>query len=427
MDRKCLESLKLVNVRNAGYETMMYRQLFIGMALCGSALLLAGCNRSVTSAQQGGPQKEQRPIAVKAAPVSKREINRSVETVGSFLPLEEVNVSSEVEGKIDRILVDVGDRVQKGQALLVIAPEELQYQLDEKVSALRQTLARLGVSDESASLKSETSVPEVQKAAAELQQAKLNYDRARDLFQQSLIPKQQLDDGEAKFNSARATYEATLQQVRVTEAALAQYQAEVSLARKKVRDTEIKAPFAGWIKERLVSPGQYLRVQTPVYTLIDTSQLKFRGAIPEKMAPWIRSGSAMDLQVEAYPDRTFSGKISRVTPASSEQSRSFTIEAIIDNPNNLLKAGFFAKASVVTERQETVLTIPASAVLYDYGVYKVFAIHGNRVAAREVKIGEKIGDDYEIVEGIGEGDIVAVAGIQKLTDGVHVTAEIDRP
>src|SRR5205823_9713193 len=125
-------------------------------------------NRSANSAQQGKSEKEQRPIAVKAAPVSKREINRSVETVGSFLPLEEVNVSSEVEGKIDKILVDVGDRVQKGQALLVIAPEELQYQLDEKVSALRQTLARLGVSDESAALKSETSVPEVQKAAAEL-------------------------------------------------------------------------------------------------------------------------------------------------------------------------------------------------------------------------------------------------------------------
>lgn len=405
---------------------MMQRQLLVGMALFGTAWLLAGCNRSGNSAQQGRSDKEQRPIAVKASPVGKREINRSVETVGSFLPLEEVNVSSEVEGKIDKILVDVGDRVQKGQALLVIAPEELQYQLDEKISELRQSLARLGVSDESAALKRETDIPEVQKAAAELQQAKLSYDRARDLFQQSLVPKQQLDDAEAKFNSARATYEATVQQVRVAEAALAQYRAEVSLARKKVRDTEIKAPFAGWIKERLVSPGQYLKVQTPVYTIIDSSQLKFRGAIPEKMAPWVRPGSAVDLQVEAYPDRTFSGKISRVTPASSEQSRSFTIEAIIDNPNNLLKAGFFAKASVLTERQETVLTIPASALLYEYGVYKVFAIHGNRVAAREVKIGEKIGDDYEIVQGVGEGDVVAVANIQKLTDGVHVTVEVER-
>ncbi len=397
------------------------------MAIFGSVcLLLSGCNPSANSVKAARAQKDQQPLAIKASPVKKRGINRSVETVGSFLPLEEVSVSSEVEGRIEKILVDVGDRVQKGQVLLTIAPEEFQYQLDERVSALRQTLAKLGVNEENAPLKSETAVPEVQKAAAELQQAKLNYDRAKELSGQALIPKQQLDDAEAKFNSARASYDATLQQVRVTEAAVAQYQAEVSLARKKLRDTQIKAPFSGWIKERMVSPGQYLKVQTAVYSIIDSSQLKFNGAIPEKMAPWVRAGSSVELQVEAYPDRSFSGKISRVTPASNEQSRSFTIEAIIDNPNNLLKAGFFAKASVITDRQETVLTVPASALSYDYGVYKIFAIHGNRVSGREVKIGDKIGDDYEIVQGLQDSDVVAIGGVQKLNDGMHVTADVQR-
>jgi membrane fusion protein, multidrug efflux system len=406
----------------------MRLRLVIRIAVLGTACsLLSGCNRSSGSAKSGGAQKDQRPLTVKATPVSKREINRSVETVGSFLPFEEVNVSSEVEGRIDRILVDVGDRVQKGQVLLAIAPEEFQYQLDEKVSALRQTLARLGVDDEGSALKSETAVPEVQKAAAELQQAKLDYERARELSRQALIPKQRLDDAEAKFNSARAGYEATLQQVRVTEAAVSQYQADVDLARKKLRDTQIKAPFSGWIKERLVSPGQYLKVQTTVYSVIDISRLKFRGDIPEKMAPWVHPGGSVDLEVEAYPDRTFSGKISRVTPASSEQSRSFTIEAILDNQNGLLKAGFFAKALVVTDRQDTILSVPSSALVYDYGVYKVFVIHGNRIGAKEVKIGDRVGDEYEIVQGIGEGDLVATTDLPKLNDGMHVVAEVQKP
>ena len=397
------------------------------VTFCVMAVILAGCSRKPNTASAARSEKEQRPVVVKTSTVTKREISRTVETVGSFVPLEEVKVSSEVEGRIEKIFVDIGDRVQQGQALLEVAPEEFQYQLDGKVSALHQTLARLGVEGENEALKSDTEVPEVKKAAAELQQAKLNYDRARELSQQSLIPKQQLDDAEAKFNSARAGYDATVQQVRVTKASVAQYRAEVALARKKLRDTQIRAPFAGWIKERLVSPGQYLRVQTPVYTIIDNSKLKFSGAIPEKMAPWVRVGGAVDLQVEAYPDRTFSGKISRVEPASSEQSRSFLIEAIIDNQNALLKPGFFAKASIVTDRQESALMVPASALSYDYGVYKVFAIHGNRVNAREVTIGEKLGDDYEVLQGIQENEVIAVAGVQKLVDGMHVTTGAEKP
>src|SRR5262249_42276377 len=151
------------------------------------------------------------------------------------------------------------------------------------------------------------------------------------------------------------------------------------LARKKLRDAQIRAPFAGWIKERLVSPGQYLRVQTPVYTIIDTATLKFIGTIPEKMAPWVRAGASLELQVEAYPGRTFGGKITRVNPASREESRSFSVQAVIENQNGLLKPGIFARASIVTDKEETVLTLPPSALLYSYGTYRVFVVQDNKV------------------------------------------------
>ncbi|MBI3895501.1 MAG: efflux RND transporter periplasmic adaptor subunit [Acidobacteria bacterium] len=386
-------------------------------------LALAGCTQKGASAKEDGKTDGKR-FNVKAAEVKKREISRVVEAVGSFLPFEEVTVSSEVEGKVDKVLVDIGDHVQQGQVLVSLAPEELQYQLDASAAKLRQTLAQLGLQNEQEPLKSDTDVPAVQKAAADLRQTDLNYQRAKGLFEQALIPKQQLDDAEAKYNSARATYDATLQQVQVTKASVEQYRAEADLARKKLRDAQIKSPFSGWVKERLVSPGQYLRVQAPVVTVFNGNPLKFVTSVPERMAPWVTAGNTLQLQVEAYPGRIFTGRISRVNPASNEQNRSFSIEAIIENREGLLKPGFFAKASITTQKKDAVLIIPADALFFNYGVYKVFTIDENRISTQNVTIGDKVGSEVEILSGVQENDLVAVADLAKLNEGMEVEAAL---
>ncbi|OGQ58288.1 MAG: hypothetical protein A3J24_10100 [Deltaproteobacteria bacterium RIFCSPLOWO2_02_FULL_53_8] len=403
-----------------GYN-IVRRAGLMGVILPGMFFLaLAGCAQKGTSAKGADSRGDKEHLRVQTAEVKRQEIIRTVEAVGSFLAFEEVTVSSEVDGKVEKVLVDIGDRVQQGQVLLSLAPEELQYQLDASVAKLHQALAQLGLQNDEDRLKNDTDVPVVQKAAADLRQTDLNYQRAKDLFQQTLIPKQQLDDAEAKYNSARATYDATIQQVQVTKAAVEQYRAEVDLARKKLQDTQIKAPFAGWIKEKKVSPGQYLRVQAPVFTIIDSNPLKFTADVPEKMAPWIKVGNALKLQVDAYPEKTFVGNISRINPASKEQSRSFSIEAIIANQEGLLKPGFFAKTSIATQKKDVALIVPVDALFFNYGVYKVFAIDGNRISARDVTIGDKVGNDVEILSGVKENDLVAVADLPQLNDGMEV-------
>ena len=399
-------------VRKAGLKGVIVPGIFFLLAL-------TGCTQGGTSAKSDSPGDKEL-LRVKAAEVKKQEITRTVEAVGSFLPFEEVTVSSEVEGKVEKVLVDIGDRVQQGQVLLNIAPEELQYQLNANVAKLHQGLAQLGLQNEEDHLKNDTDVPVVQKAAADLRETDLNYQRAKDLFQQTLIPKQQLDEAEARYNSARATYQSTIQQVQVTRAAVEQYRAEVELARKKLHDAQIKSPFAGWIKEKMVSPGQYLRVQAPVFTVIDSNPLKFTADVPERMAPWVTVGNSLQLRVDAYPGRTFSGKISRINPASKEQSRSFLIEAIIENQQGLLKPGFFAKTSIATQKKDIALLVPADALLFNYGVYKLFAIDGNQISARDVTIGERIGNDVEIISGVKEDELVAVTDLSKLNDGMEV-------
>src|SRR5262249_56050563 len=175
------------------------------------------------------------------------------------------------------------------------------------------------------------------------------------------------------------------------------YRAAVELAEKKLRDAGIRAPFKGQVKERLVAPGQYLKVQTPVIVIVSTDPLRVRLKIPEMMAGWIRAGEGIHVSVEAYPDKIFSGKLSRTNPAVDPQSRTFEVEALLENSEGLLKPGFFVKARIPSGKLDQVLAVPQDALQYSYGVYKISLIQGDVLKETEVKIGEVSADQTEIV------------------------------
>ena len=133
-----------------------------------------------------------RPVSVRVLAVEKKQIRRNVESVGSLFPLDEVTVSSEVEGRVEQVLVDVGDRVSAGQTIVKVVQTELQLTLEQQRASLQQARARLGLSENGEDLKDVRSAPEVKKAAADLADAQQKYLRAKTLFEQGLLPKQNL-------------------------------------------------------------------------------------------------------------------------------------------------------------------------------------------------------------------------------------------
>jgi membrane fusion protein (multidrug efflux system) len=207
----------------------------------------------------------------------------------------------------------------------------------------------------------------------------------------------------------------------------------LDLADKKLRDTKILAPFDGYVKDRNVTIGQYLKVQTaggsPVMTIVNVDPIRARLKVPEKMAAWVPVGQIVTLSVEAYPDRSFSGKVWRINPSVDPQTRTFDAEALIDNRQGALKPGFFVKANIPSTKVDRVVFVPQTALSYAYGIYKVYAItKQNRLKEREVKLGDRFGEDVEIIEGIEEGDHLALpTGGQDLAmkDGVSVKAVTD--
>src|SRR5262249_42892492 len=153
---------------------------------------------------------------------------RSVEAVGSLFAYDEVTVSSEAEGRVEQVLVDVGDRVSKGQALARISPVEFQLTVDQQQAALRQAQARLGLSENDGNLKDSRQAAEVKKAAADLTDADQKYKRAQSLLESGVIPRQQFDEAEARYKAAKATYDLAVQQDENMRASMQQTQASLN-------------------------------------------------------------------------------------------------------------------------------------------------------------------------------------------------------
>jgi len=384
------------------------------------SLTLAGCSKTETAQARG---REDAAKPVKTETVREDSVRRSVEVVATLAAQDEAVISSEADGVVRAVLADLGDRVHAGQVLVELDREKTQYNFDLQKATLESTLAKYGASAPDR-LPPIEQTPDVENAAAQLAQAKQSYDRADELHKRQLVPKQTLDDAEAMLHSKQASYDAALQNAKNLRAAIDASQASMRLADRQVRDAYIRAPFDGYVQQRFVNLGQFVKgtAATPaaVMSIVRVDPLKVIAEIPEKMAPWITVGAQVALHVDAYPDKTFLGKVSRISPAVSPATRAFPFEALVPNRDGLLKPGTFARVHIESGKIDQVMTLPYAAIQYRYGVNRVFVVEGDRLAVRELKIGDRLGDRTEAVSGVKAGESVAMTDVDKLADGMKV-------
>jgi RND family efflux transporter MFP subunit len=342
--------------------------------------------------------------------------------VGTLAAEDQVTVSSEVDGVVRRVLADLGDRVSSGQTLVEIDREKLQYSLDQQRAAHARALTKYGAT-EARNLPRVEETPDVRRAAAELAQAKQSLDRASELHRRQLIPQQTLEDADTTLRLKTAAYDAALQEAKNLRADIDASAAGMKLADRQLRDASIRAPFDGYIQQRMISIGELVKAQTPVMTVVRVNPLKLRSEIPERMAPWVKVGQPLTLRVDAFPDTSFTATVSRISPAVTTQTRTFAFEALAPNPDAQLKPGTFARVRLDTSLVEQVLTIPYAAMQYRYGVYRAFAVDGDRLEAHELKTGDRVGDRMEILDGLKNSDRVALTDVDTLTDGMKIAVD----
>ena len=376
----------------------------------------AACGKSQTADAQAREGTAKR---VETAVVLKNSVRRSVDVVGTLAAVDQVTISSEAEGTVRAILADLGDRVKAGQVLIQLDNEKQQYTYEQQQAALARALAQYGAPDPQ-HLPEIEKTPDVQKAKADLVQANQGFARAEELFSRTLISQQTHDDAKTAVQSKQASYDSALQSARNLRASIQASEATMKLAGRQLRDTEIRAAFDGYVEKRLVNLGELVKTQMPVMAIVRLDPLKVTAELPERMAPWISDGRPVELHVDAYRDRTFTGKVTRISPVVNPATRAFPFEAVVPNTDAALKPGTFARVHVESGKVDDVLTLPFAALQYRYGVNRVFVVKGDRLALRELQVGERLGDRIEIAGGVKEGEQVAVTDVDTLADGTIV-------
>jgi RND family efflux transporter MFP subunit len=365
------------------------------------------------------------PVEVTTTAAITRTLQRGVDVVGSFTADEEVVVSAQAAGELAQLNVDFGSFVQAGQVIATIDQRDAKLKIEQAEATLKQTLARLGMpaSQKDGAAFDATQNADVKVAKAQLDWTKMDLERAAKLVEQGDVSRSLFDQAQTQHNLAQARYQAAVDAVNQQLAVVEQQRSALSLAKKALVDTVVRAPITGAVKEKHTARGAYLPVNGKIVTLVKINPLRLRADIPEASAASVRTGQTMTLNVEAFPNRTFSGRIVRIGPSLNEQTRALTVEAQVANPGNLLRPGMFAKSSLITVPNATAVLVPSKAVLTIAGLTKVFVITDGKATEKIIKLGVTDGDMIEIIEGVNSGETLATSNLDRLQTGSAVSTK----
>ena len=346
--------------------------------------LVAGIGYRVRQARSANKAGEERPAEgalVRAAKVSRAEVIERISLTGSVRPRNEVDVFAKVAGRIESVSAQVGDKVKAGQTLAVIEHKEIGWQAKSAQAALAVTKANL-------------------------EGAKLNYDRTEALFKGGASTQAQLDGAKV--------------QLALAEAQAAQAEAAAGLAQQQLDNSRVESPITGTVTRRPVNLGNQVGPAAPLFTVQDVATLKLESSVDAAAFGRLSKGAEARVTVDAFPDQVFAGKVTLLSPSLDAGSRRAAVELEIDNSSGRLLPNMFAHAEIAVGRLPSALVIPREAVAEAAGGSQVFRIKDGKVQAVHAKLGPADGQKIAVLDGLAEGDDVAVSGVGGLTDGVAV-------
>ncbi len=345
------------------------------IAAAGILLLLVIVIVRIRSEKKDAPPAAPSTLVTVAHP-RRLTLEKIITLTGSIMAYQQANIFARVGGYLEKIPVDIGDRVERGQVLAVINFQDLQDQY--------------------------------QQAQANYEYASIQYERAKKLIKKQLIAQNDLDIAKTNYD--------------VTEAAK-------NLAALNLSYAVIRAPFSGYIANRYVDPGTLIPgstqmvAATPLLVLVDINTVKIMVNIPEHSVADVHTGMPVTTLTDAYPGKVFNGRITRIAPALDPVTRTMAAEVDIANPKHLLKPGMFSKVNVASEVHKDILAVPVSCVLHQDDQKAVYVVAGG--TARLVPIQEGIEADgmVEVTGGITITDEVVVQGEDALRSGQAVTVQ----
>ncbi len=320
-------------------------------------LIIPACTQTSTVKDENSEEKF---VSVKVESVKKELVDQRIEFTGTIEPLIKNNISSSAAQRIEKIYVEIGSRVRKGQ--LLVAMENINYA----------------------------------QAKIQLENLKVDLSRTEALFKAGGISEQQ--------------YTQILTQVKISEESITNLN----------NNTKLLSPIDGIVTQKNFDNGD-LAVGLPILVVMQMQPVKILINISEEFFPVVKVGTPVQINLDIYPNKEFPGKVMLIHPVIDASTRSFQAEVRIDNPSLLMRPGMFARANVDFGSREK-LVIPDRAVIKQSGTNDkyVFVIDGDKVVYTKVELGRRIDSIYEVVSGVEVGQKVVVAGLTTLMDNSKV-------
>ncbi|MFZ6749463.1 efflux RND transporter periplasmic adaptor subunit [Undibacterium sp. Ren11W] len=313
-----------------------------------------------------------------------RDLNTSLAISGSLVPFSQVTVRAKVGAEVRETLVQEGMAVTKGQILTRFDAADLRARLTAQEASVDEAQAKLGMANK-------------------------NRKSNESLLKQNYISQNAFDVTNNSVELAQASLKSALAQRQVAQLALA--------------DTEVKSPIDGIISKRHVQAGDKVSLDSPLFTIVNLSQLILEAPVPAYEIPRIKIGQLLSFKVDGFGARSFSGKVSRINPAAETGSRSMLVYVAVNNADAALKAGMFAKGSLILEKSTAMPVIPLVAVRQQNGKDVVYKLVNNVVQVQAVSLGVRNEDEgvVQVLEGLDPGAIVISAKLDGIKPGSKVS------
>ncbi|MFN2455460.1 MAG: efflux RND transporter periplasmic adaptor subunit [Pyrinomonadaceae bacterium] len=432
------------------------------LLLLAATLFAYGCGRSESNSQArerkdktgtaaGSVEMPPPPIAVSVETAATRSVPAFVEATGSLAANETSDVATQTSGQVIATPVNVGAFVRQGEVIARLNDRDARLRLQQAQAGVQQAQAGVRQAEARLGLRNNqrfeaSTIPEVRAAASALESAQATVrladanarrygelvesgDVARSVYDQY---RTQAETARAAANSARQQLESAINTARqsnsaiqTAQAGVAAAQTQVAIAQKAVADTVIRAPYSGYVSNRPVAVGEYVTPASVIATVLLTNPIKLQLQVPEADAPRLHPGMSISLNVEAYPNRNFGGRITAINPAIDPASRAITVEAAVDNGGNQLRSGMFATARILQQSGGQAVFVPKEAVLSDANTnsFRVFVVQGDTAHLRVVQIGDEENNMIRIVTGVNGDELVATSNLPQLYEGAKVRAE----
>jgi HlyD family secretion protein len=372
----------------------------------------------VIAAKSGGTKID----PSKLAKVERGDLAKSVVATGKVTPITKVEVKSKASGIVKKLLVDYGDRVKQGQLLAQLDKVEIEAQVAQSRAALEAAQANL------TSSQADYERAKVDAEGPDVPPLKRAYDRAIGMAKDGVVSQSALDDAEKNYTMAVNKQNVAKAQVTVLKAKIAQSQAvvvedEANLKQleEQLSYTDIVSPIDGIVLSRDVEMGDAVSSilvlgssATLVMTLGDTSEVYVKGKVDESDIGKVYLGQRARIKVESFKDKTFEGKVTKISPMGVEKDNvtTFEVRVSIQNPGGELKAEMTANAEIILDEHKNVLQIPEGAIIYDKDKKASVEVPDSKGKDGKdkvaVNIGISNGAKTEVLSGLKEGQEVVL-------------------